>query len=68
MPRIIVLLGLFAVAACTPPTDEPPQSHVGTCTHFQNATRELENVPNCELRSRDTLINGLQPASPANKS
>ena len=35
---------------------------------YQNATRELENVPNCELRSRNTLINGLQPASPGNKS
>ena len=68
MRRIIVLLGLLATAACTPPSNDPPQSHVGTCTHYQNATRELEDVPNCELRSRNTLINGLQPANPGNKS
>ncbi len=68
MRRIIILLGLLAIAACTPPSTDPPQSHVGTCTHYQNATREMEDVPNCELRSRNTLINGLQPASPGNKS
>lgn len=69
MRRITVLLAVLAgTAACTPPSDDPPQSHVGTCTHYQNATRQLENVPNCELRSRDTLINGLQPANPGNKS
>ena len=64
MKKIILIL---ALAGCAQPPD-PPQTHVGTCTHFQNATRELENVPNCDLRSQHTLINGLQPANPGNKS
>ena len=65
MRRFLLLL---ALAGCTPPPDGPPQPHVGTCNHYQNATRELENVPNCELRTQHTLINGLRPAYPGNKS
>ncbi len=65
----IVLITLFA-AGCTPPPDpnDAPQTHTGRCTHYGSALRELEDVPNCELRTRDTLINGLSPAYPGNKS
>jgi outer membrane biogenesis lipoprotein LolB len=62
------ILALLLLAGCTAPADDPPQTHVGTCTHYQDATRRLEDVPNCELRTRHVLINGLQPASPGNKS
>ena len=70
LARTIILLGALAFFGCAraPDPDDPPQSHVGTCTHFQSAERELENVPNCELRTRHTLVNGLQPAYPGNKS
>lgn len=64
--RVLLLTPLAACAAPGPP--EPPQTHVGTCTHYQSDLRRLEDVPNCELRTRDTLINGLPPASPGNKS
>ena len=62
------LLPLFALAACAAPPDEPPPPIHGTCNHFQSALQQRENVPNCEFRSQHTLINGLQPAYPGNKS
>ena len=67
---LLVLAGGLAVAGCAagPDPDDPPQSHVGTCTHFQSSLRELENVPNCDMRTQRTMINGLPPASPGNKS
>ncbi len=65
-----MLFGLALLAGCAQPDDpnDPPQSHVGTCSHYQSAMRQLENVPNCEMRTRHTLINGLSPAYPGNKS
>ena len=68
--RVLVFPIMLVVVGCAarPDPNDPPQSHVGTCTHFQNATRELEDVPNCELRTQHTLINGLQPVYPGNKS
>lgn len=67
MTRAALLL-LATIAGCAPSPPEAPQAHAGTCTHFQNTLRRLENVPNCELRTTNTLINGLQPAYPGNKS
>lgn len=67
MKHRLLLLPL-ALAACTPPPDGPPPPIAGTCTHYQSALQQRENVPNCEFRSQHTLINGLQPATPGNKS
>ena len=68
--RLFGVTGVLMLAACAqgPDPDDPPQTHVGTCSHFQSATRHLEDVPNCEMRTRHTMINGLQPANPGNKS
>ncbi len=71
--RLQSFLGVSSVlmlAACAqgPDPDDPPQTHVGTCSHFQSATREFENVPNCEMRTRHEMLNGLGPVSPGNKS
>ena len=55
-----MLLAVAPLAGCAGPPD-PPQSHAGTCSHFNTATHRFENVPDCLLRSRDTLINGLPP-------
>ncbi len=70
MPKILGMSMLLAAASCAPGPDpnDPPQSHVGTCTHFQNDVRQVENVPNCEMRTQHTMINGLQPVNPGNKS
>ena len=66
--RAMILVLPFATAACADPPREAIQTHTGTCTHFQNGLRQIEDVPNCELRTTNTLINGLQPANPGNKS
>jgi hypothetical protein len=59
-----ILLAAFLTAACAP----VPQYGTGHCVHYENSTRAQEDVPNCLLRNRNTLINGLQPANPGNKS
>ena len=66
--RRLALLAPLVVVACAAPPDGPPPPIAGTCTHFQTALQQRENVPNCEFRSQHTLLNGLQPASPGNKS
>ena len=48
-----------ALAGCAPPAPSG-----GSCTHYASAVRTLENVPDCDLRGRHTLINGLPPARP----
>ena len=68
MHRIIVLLAILALAACTPPPDGPPPRQHGTCTHYQTGLQMQEGVPNCDFRSQHVLINGLPPANPGNKS
>ena len=57
---VLVCLAAAMAGGCAGPAD-PPQSHVGTCSHFNNSTHRFEDVPNCLLRRRDTLINGLPP-------
>ncbi len=59
--------GLFAfgsLAGCMAPEPDPPQTHVGTCSHYQSSVRRLENVPNCEMRTRHRMLNGLEPIYP----
>ncbi len=71
--QVRYLLGMSSVlmlAACAQGSDpdDPPQTHVGTCSHYQSALRQFENVPNCEMRTRHEMINGLGPVNPGNKS
>ncbi len=60
--RAVLFVPLAALLAggCTQPAD-PPQSHVGTCSHYNDPAHRFEDVPNCLLRRHDTLINGLPP-------
>ncbi len=55
------VVAIAVLAGCAGPPADLPQSHVGTCSHFNSGAHRLENVPNCLLRRRDTLINGLPP-------
>lgn len=59
-------LGALVLSGCSAPGASGPAPR--PCAHFRNGLARLENVPNCEFRSRDTLINGLQPSYPGNKS
>ncbi len=68
MHRITVLLAALGLGACTAGPDGPPPPQHGTCNHYQSGLQMQENVPNCDFRSEHTLINGLQPANPGNKS
>ena len=68
--RLVVVVGMLVMAGCAGGADpnDPPQTHVGTCTHFQSAVRKMENVPNCEMRTQHTMINGLAPVYPGDRS
>jgi hypothetical protein len=62
-----LVIAVLVLDGCAAPPDEP-QTHVGTCSHYQDSNRRLENVPNCLLRSKHTLINGLGPANTQDRS
>ena len=57
----ILTVGLLLDGCVEPPSH--PQDHVGTCSHYNSRNHRFEDVPNCLLRGRNTLINGLPPVN-----
>ncbi len=58
---------LLSLAACASEPD-PPQTHTGRCSHYNGHRRAFQDVPNCLMRTRHRMINGLEPIDPEQQS